>query len=282
MTQRISRGILYEAGRFSVELRKCRCHFGCEECLRTQVTDSFDAAERYWACFEHADDARTVCGADFNQAVLEGQKILGKMKQRYGADSPSLVKQLKMIPSKREVWLKLETPADLDPWIERAEEVQHLSYTGTFFKPSWISTGQEHPSVHIRCHQNNPENARLIMGYLSIVEEQGLPVHETQFFDKTRIPMEGDVPFLKKTLSALGWTIGSSARADEAHYETDSGCRFAKVLIEEQHLFVSVDVSSAAGFAFAKQLTKTNGIFAVSSPMQENIERLLTEPDGSG
>ena len=275
LRQHISRGVVYGDAVFQVELRKCRCHFGCKECLRSQQTDSFDAAGRYWACFERSEDARSVFGLDFDQRVAEGRRVLAEMNRRYGADSPSLVKQLQMVPSKCEAWFQVDNEFCMDGLGQVAEPVQCLNYTGIFFEPEFDLPDRELPSVHLRCHQNNPENARLVMGFLSVVEENGLSVHKTRFFDSARIPMEGDVPFLQKTLLALGWRVSFSAIAEERHFKTTDGCRLSVVQVNGKHKFVFVDVSTEEGVRFAQQISKKRTLKPLREVVSEHLRRLM-------
>lgn len=277
MIRRFSRGTVYSDGTLQVELRKCRCHFGCKECLRTQKTDSFDAAGRYWSCFERTEDARHTYETDFKKTLKTGRRVLGEMYNHYGEESPSLVKQLKMIPSKREAWFDIHQNHNIDTLLMDSEPTHRLNYTGLFFEPEFLLPSRTLPSVHIRSHQNDPENARLIIAYLSIKKEQDILIHETRFFDAHRIPMKGDTPFLQKTLSALGWSPKYSADANETHYKTEKGLIFSLIKINSNHRLLSVDTSTLNGISFASKIKKELGLKMVCTTISEHIKELLSD-----
>lgn len=259
---------------FAVELRKCRCHFGCEECLRTQQTASLDSSGRYWACFARPDRVVALADIGFEQTVSQGDALLEAMRQRHGTGSPSLSRQAELVPEKKHAWFLLPAGFDIRSILNGAALEQLRQYSGIFFEPAFRADGFDLPAVHIRCNLNNPENAMLIISRLTLEKQGALIIHNTRYFDSDKVPIKADAAYLERFLNALGWRRTIEAQAEEKEYRI-GGVALSCIEFAGVHRAVSVDVRSPEGLCLAESLAALPGVQAVGVTVPRFLENLF-------
>jgi cyclic pyranopterin phosphate synthase len=263
--EQIDRGKIFKnSDNFMVELRKCRCHYGCEQCVKKPPTASLDNRGQYWVCFSRTDKKENLARTGYAETAKKGKATLDAMVQQYGKYSPSLIRPIEMVAGLEQVWFTIESDEVLQDIIVKAQQYNTRTFNEFFFTP--LSLEQENTSVVvIHCILHDPKNAGLILADISVTERNGLPVNHISFFDSKGSPVRGSVDYVRKFLSKLGWTESFSVCVDERQFIYNDVV-FSLQKVNGQKSFVYVNVHNENGINLAKDITNRNGIKPIDLP----------------
>lgn len=198
----------------TIELQKCRCRFGCRSCL-SHTTSCFSSDGSFWPCFEFSSSRFNIIEGSLDDAMDKGMKVLVSMAEKFGDQSPSLVKDIILKSSKREAYFFVDDSRYLDILISQSEKIGKVSFTDIHLCPTDDRyfgmplgyKGRTFRSVKIRVHDGDRENSRLIISDIGISKKSGVYVSRTIFLDPDRLPMTGSPEFILKTISRLSWKV---------------------------------------------------------------------------
>ena len=199
-----------------VELQKCRCRFGCEQCLTVNTT-CLNAKGEFFPCFEFSDKCYSIADSSLDGALSEGMKLIETLADKYGTDSPSLIKDVKYVASWKELFFIVSKEASLGHITKGYNLVQKREYSDSYFSSSTDKPGRV---IQIREHKGDRENAKLIISFSSYIEEEYFYT-KRKFQHRNKVPMQNTPEFIEDTLNHLDWNIDYSVNTLENEYAND-------------------------------------------------------------
>ncbi len=224
-----------EDSNLKIELQKCRCRFGCRSCL-SHITSCFSSDGSFWPCFEFSSSRFNIVEGSLDDAMDKGMKVLVSMAEKFGDQSPSLVKDIILKSSKREAYFFVDDPGQLATLLSQSEKIGKVSFTDIHLCPSdgrrastvAYKKGRTFRSVKIRVHDGDRENSRLVISDIGISSMSGIYASRTMFLDPDRFPMTGSPEFILKTMSRLSWkTLRSISVSGDSYRHSISGLTFS-------------------------------------------------------
>lgn len=258
---------------FQVELRRCRCHFGCDQCLESDQTKSFDGQGNYWSCFAHSEKKEKNYIFDPEFAEKQGKEILLDMFQQYNSGSPSLVHQIPLNAENKKVWFLLD---DKDRWktylTGKEELLQQFSVIN--LESEVTSEFDDRKVTHIHCNSSDPEHAKLILSENWEESFDLLTLNYTRFLDDDRV-IEGPVDYLLKIAEFFGWKQTGEFTAERTQFTTDDGILFS-IIQTRGKTFLSLDFSKDnKAYELAVTLQKKEYFQMIKLPFQQFIRENL-------
>jgi hypothetical protein len=258
---------------FEVELQKCRCHFGCEECLKKSLTASLDVHGNFWACFSKTEIKYNLLEIGYAETIRKGKKDLQSMFQTYRESSPSLVQKTKMVSGLQQIWFEIESKQSFDDIIAASAKSNTKTFEEYFFKDHSSAEFDKKPQVLIDKLLHNPQNALLIIADISVEDKEGLPVNNIKFFDPKGPPFTGNVEYLCHFLARLGWTLQFTLDLNEQLFRYTGtqyeNAQFTILTVNSQQTFLNVDVDNESGMNLAKEFAGRKGVKSLALPYQE-------------
>lgn len=253
---------------FQLELRKCRCHYGCEQCLQNPRTASLDGQGAYWTCFAKTDMKENINAENYGDVIKNGEKILADMRKQFGQHSPSLNRQLEMTDESRQVWFQVESQDAVQDILQASRQISERLFQDIFFKPISPVTEKEYPTVAIYTVKSDPENSLLIEVVISQQKQNCLPVHCFNY-PNTK-PVKGSIENLRQILAGRNLEESHTIEAAEEQYLYGEA-RFVIQKIDNEKVFLFVCVHNEAGENLAKELATRNKLTLLDSyPLQSS------------
>ncbi len=208
---------------FTVELQKCRCRFGCNNCL-SQNTANLNSAGKYWPCFEGSDSTYSIQETSLSAALDKGYRVLEKMAERYGNHSPSLIRDIQPTSFRQEVFFIVEDMGKTEELLKRSHKVEIISFNEDYYQAEGQDTARR---TKVRTHLGDPENARMVLSKMKYQYKQGMHINYTEFLDDNPISLLEPKDLLNKMLEHLGWQKKYSIEVDGHLYRTPENVFFS-------------------------------------------------------
>lgn len=256
---------------FEVELRKCRCHYGCESCQRnSNRTTSLDSRGGYWACFAKPGAKEPLTIANDERITADGETGLDMMRKVFGPHSPSLNRRLEMTDQSRQVWFQLDSEAAIQDIFQSAKQCIERQFQDIFFEPNFTPEGNSRPILAIYVPKHDPENALLIETTISLEKQDGLFINHLKFPHKK--PHVDNPKNLRRRIP----DCRESHRIDVSEKQFFYGeARFVVQNISNQ-LFLFVCVHNEAGWNLAQKLSHRTSLTPVGECYDALMKRLAT------
>jgi hypothetical protein len=203
-------------------------------------------------------------------------EIKNAMLKHYGQLSPAIIRAPEMADKIMQVWFTFDNN-EISKNIEiitqssssRSKNIR--SFKTFFFRPKCESNCDENsPIVAVQCYSHDPENAYLIITWISLVEQYGLPINIFTFFD-SEPKLKGNFQYLERFLSSLGWIQSFNITAEENQYDYKDAI-FSIQVINEKHIFLNVSLKNEAGIRLAQEIKTYTNIKPVNIPYNLLIE----------
>lgn len=199
----------------TVELQKCRCRYGCENCL-TETTTCITGNGLFHPCFEYSGKSFDIMGTPLDVALAKGMKEIEKLALRFGKGSPSLVKDIQFTSRHKSVFFRLSSPEVISEILKKSELNQKREYSDYYFTSELITTSSR--TVKMRVHHADKKNAKLIISTVVTEKIGPLFVSSRIFQHKEKVPMIEEPDFIVNTMKQLGWSIVGRIKFLEHEY----------------------------------------------------------------
>ncbi len=237
----------------TLELQKCRCRFGCRHCL-TNKTANFNSEGRYWPCFEFSEKSFHA-SESLDKPLQEGYRILTKMAEDYGDQSPSLIKDVQLTRRRREVFFIVSNEADISDLLDGARKDRVIDFHETYFKPSQQTSQPTGHQAKLRVHAGDPDNAVMILSTVRMERDiNGLPITATVFLEDCPLPIHTKAKTIQGILEHLHWVGGTTVRLEGAEYISPAGAVFSICRLHPtQKSILRIAVETDAGRRLAQR-----------------------------
>jgi molybdenum cofactor biosynthesis enzyme MoaA len=259
---------------FNVELQRCRCSFGCELCIKISQTALLDSNGMYWSCFDKPEYKMPLYDIGYEQTMQKENEIKNVMFNHYGQLSPAIIRAPEMADKIMQVWFMFdnnEISKNIKIIAQKSRHKNMRSFKTFFFRPKYENNCDENsPIVAVQCYSHDPENAYLIITWISLVEQYGLPINIFTFFD-SEPKLKGNFQYLERFLSSLGWIQSFNITAEENQYDYKDAV-FSIQVINSKHTFLYVSLKNDAGIRLAQKIKTYTNIKLVNIPYNLLIE----------
>jgi molybdenum cofactor biosynthesis enzyme MoaA len=250
--------------KLTVELQKCRCRFGCKQCLEVNTT-CLNAVGEFFPCFEYSSKSYSVLNADFQEVLQDGMKVIEKLADNFGDNSPSLIKDVKYIDRRRELNFIVDDRSGIEKFLKECSLIQKREYSDYYFSSP---LDVEFQTVQMRVHHGDKENAKLIIS-TSQTEKVGEYTITTRIFQyKNKETMVEHPDFIINTMKRLGWHISHKIKTIEDEYDYN-GIIFRLLLINQKVLLLNIFIDDI--YNISKLIDKLGGL-GLKNCITENID----------
>ena len=213
-----------------IELQRCRCRYGCKQCL-SHTTANFNAAGTYWPCFEYSDQSFDVGEGSLGESLKRGRRVLCGLAKKFGSDSPSLLKDVEYVKRKRELFLEVEESVKLKSFLDTCRKTRTLNYSEISMTSQNAPDGQY---VTVRTNHGDEENSKLVITDRFVEQCDGHTVTSTVFLDEKGATMVSNKDGILQTMKRLGWTVSGVFNYQLSGYETVAGTAFTIATINDE------------------------------------------------
>lgn len=257
----------------TIELQKCRCRFGCKQCLEVTTT-CLNANGEFFPCFEFSGKSFDLKNEPIDKALERGMCVIEKLADKYGDDSPSLIKDVQYIDRRKELYLQVKDDILKNEIFKDIQLLQKREYSDYYFTVSGVlSTVSEiDKTVQMRVHHSDKENAKLIISTTNLEESHGVQCTSRIFQDKDKPAMIETPDFIMNTMKHLGWSLSHKVKTFEDEYEYKN-LKFHILKINSNMTLLSIFLNENTSDELLDNIIKVNGV----SIIEQNIDEFLKE-----
>ena len=200
---------------FTVELQKCRCRFGCNNCL-TENTTCITGDGMFHPCFEYSGKSFDITQMSLPDTLSKGMTVIEELARKFGDGSPSLIKDIQFTDRHKSVYFKQLSPELPDEIKRNCVMTQKREYSDYYFTSELSSDPSK--TVKMRVHHADKQNAKLIISTVIAERVGDLFVSSRIFQNRNKVPMIDEPDFIVNTMKQLGWTIAGKLKFFEHEY----------------------------------------------------------------
>jgi molybdenum cofactor biosynthesis enzyme MoaA len=260
--------IFADDANFNVELQRCRCSFGCEQCSKISQTASLDSNGMHWSCFDKPECKEPLYKIGYKQTMQKGNEVKRIIVKRYGQLSPSIIREAETADKIAQAWFTFdnnEITKSAELIVQKSIPKNIRSFEAFFFRLKCANNCAKNlPVVAVQRYSHDPENAYLIVEWILLVEKYGLPVNIFTFLDSKPI-LKGNFQYLERFLSSLGWIQSFNITAKDRQYVYEDAV-FSIQIIDDKHHFIYVSLKNEAGIRLAQEIKTYPGVKPVNVP----------------
>jgi molybdenum cofactor biosynthesis enzyme MoaA len=253
---------------FQVELRKVRCHYGCSECSKKEITCSLDDGGRFWACFNNCEQRYPLFNTDFTATINQGKAEIAKMVEQYDQQSPSLIRQAVPVAHNSSVFFIVKEQDIVNKLLSDSEirRTAIFVYQESYFQPIDNKKDNTDKIVKCRCNQSDPQNSSLIIAQYSITEIDGLFIHNMRFPDPNGAFLRTSAEKIELFLKELGWNKSKTIDCRETAY-IKASVRFSVLEIENKTTLIRIDMQNEHATEFATWISEQYTLAQLDIPL---------------
>jgi len=252
----------------TIELQKCRCRSGCNKCL-INTTSCFNANGDFFPCFEFNQKSYNLSNYSMNEALDKGMIEIKKLAEKYGEDSPSLIKDVQYTDRRKKVYFEFGNKSNIKSILDKSIKKQKREYNDYYFDRPEKPKEQ---TVKMRVHQTDEENAKLILSTTEFDTVAGYS-YTSRIFQRGKETMVEHPDFIINTMKFLGWSIKNKLRILEEHYEYGEQ-KFILFIINNSVNLINISIKTDDNLSLLDEFNKSEGVKIIDKLIDEYYEGL--------
>ena len=247
----------------TIELQKCRCRFGCKQCMEVTTT-CLNANGEFFPCFEYSGKSFDITKTPIDKVLEQGMAVIESLADKFGDDSPSLIKDVLYIERRKELYLAVPEDIMQNEDLKEVQLLQKREYSDYYFLSPLPAIDK---TVQMRVHHGDKENAKLIISTSQTEESHNLTYTSRIFQDKNRVTMTDTPDFIINTMKHLGWNVSHRVKTFEDEYQYKD-LKFQILRLNSGVTLIRVFLDDNTPLSLLQTLISINGV----SSIEENID----------